>query len=413
MRFTWTILPLLSACAPSRDVRPLPNPDGFAQSIDVRITDPSDGAVVASPFAVTVEAGDDVVALQLLIDGEPSGRRLSPDDHRVIVTAEPGRRRVTLQGLDAQGAVRSDDTLRVTVLADANDEYVAFATPYDDAEVVSPVQFVPTASDGVAQVELRAGGERLAVVAPGDVYTLRTAQVGALTLSARGLDDDGALLTETDLQITLRAPAPVATSAFNERLLDLIDTYPDDGTYTYYWPSGTSWSGSTRDIYYQDTRVADDGGFSSCYCSGITWELYLETWRGIAAEEGLTFDDLNGLSASELMTMRVDWYVRELDGPGPDVALSARGLGERVESLDDLRPGDLVQFWRTSGSGHTVVFMGFEEDDAGNLTGMSYVSCQGASDGFGLNTERFGAFSGAIDPLLIYAGRAATPSSWR
>ena len=68
---------------------------------------------------------------------------------------------------------------------------------------------------------------------------------------------------------------------------------------------------------------------------------------------------------------------------------------------------------RLGGSGHTVVFMGFEEDDLGNLTGLSYVSCQGASDGFGVNTESFGAFSGAIDPLLIFAGRAAMPSSWR
>lgn len=413
MRFTWMILPLLSACSPSPTPRPGPDDDGFAQSIDVRITDPEDGAVVTSPFALTVQVGDDVAALQLLIDGEVSGRRLSADDRRVLVSAEPGRRRVTLQGLDKDGEVLSQDTLRVTVLADASDEYVAFATPYDDAAVVSPVQLIPTASDGVAQIELLAGGERVALVAPGEVTTLRTAQLGALTLSARGLDASGALLTETTLNITLRAPTPIAESAFNQRVLDLIDTYPDDGTYTYYWPSGTSWSGSTQDIYYQGARVADDGGFSSCYCSGITWELYLETWRGIAAEQGLSFDDLNGLDDGELMTMRADWYVRELDGPGPDVALSARGLGARVESLDALRPGDLVQFWRTSGSGHTVVFMGFEEDDLGNLTGLSYVSCQGASDGFGVNTESFGAFSGAIDPLLIFAGRAAMPSSWR
>ncbi|MBK7757771.1 MAG: hypothetical protein IPI35_15490 [Deltaproteobacteria bacterium] len=413
MRFTWMILPLLSACAPSPQTRPGPDPDGFAQSIDVRITNPEDGAVVTSPFAMTVEAGDDVASLQLLLDGEASGRRLSPDDRRVLVSADPGRRRVTLQALDKNGDVLSEDTLRVTVLADASDEYVAFATPYDDAAVVSPVQLIPTASDGVAQIELRAGGEPVAVVSPGEVYTLRTGHLGALTLSARGLDADGALLTETSVDVTLRAPNPVAESGFNQRILDLIDTYPDDGTYTYYWPSGTTWSGSTRDIYYQGALVADDGGFSSCYCSGITWELYLETWRGVAAEMGLSFDDLNGLSDTDLKTMRTDWYVRELDGPGPDVALSARGLGARVESLDDLRPGDLVQFWRTSGSGHTVVFMGFEEDDAGNLTGLSYVSCQGASFGFGENTEYFGAFSGAIDPLLLFAGRPTMPSSWR
>jgi hypothetical protein len=411
MRITWMILPLLSACAPSPE--PRPDRDGFAQSIDVRLIHPQDGAVVTSPFSVTVEAGDDVAALQLLLDGEPSGRRLSPDDRRVVVAADPGRRRVTVQGLDTNGDVLSEDTLRVTVLADADEAFVAFATPYDGASVVSPVQLIPTASDGVVSIELLADGARVAVVSPGEVHTLRTTHLGALTLSARGLDGAGALLTETRLDLTLRAAAPVAESGFNQRILDLIDTYPDDGTYSYYWPTGTSWSGSTRDIYYQGALVADDGGFSACYCSGITWELYLETWRGIAAEQAVSFDDLNGLSDADLRSMRVDWYVRELDGPGPDVALSARGLGARVESLDDLRPGDLVQFWRTSGSGHTVVFMGFEEDDVGDLTGLTYVSCQGASDGFGVNTESFGAFSGAIDPLLIFAGRAAMPSGWR
>lgn len=413
MRFTWMISLLLSACAPSPQTRPLPDADGFAQSVDVRITDPADGAVVTSPFSMSVEAGDDVAKLQLVIDGEAVGRPLSPDDRRVLVTADPGRRRVTIQGLDLDGATVSEDTLRVTVLAEADEEYVAFATPYDDAAVFSPVQVVPTASEGVAEIELSLDGELVAVVSPGDVTTLRTAKLGAVTLSARGLDAEGATLTETSLDLTLKAPTAVPESAFNQRILDLIETYPTDGTYTYYWPSGTSWSGSTRDLYYQETRVADDGGFSSCYCSGITWELYLQSWQGIAAEQGLNYDDLHGLSVSELMSMRVDWYVRELDGPGPDVALSARGLGARVESLDDLRPGDLVQFWRTSGSGHTVVFMGFEEDDAGNLTGLRYVSCQGASDGFGVNTERFGDFSGAIDPLLIYAGRAAMPDAWR
>ena len=411
MRFTWMILPLLSACAPSPQTRP--DPDGFAQSIDVRITAPDDGAAVTSPFSITVETGDDVASLQLLLDGEPSGRRLSADDRRVVVSAAPGRRRVTLQGLDAAGALLREDTLRVTVLEDANEDYVSFATPYEDASVVSPVQLVPIASEEVAQIELLVGGERVAVVSPGEVFTLRTAHVGALALGARGLDHSGALLAESSLDVTLRAPAPVAESAFNQRILDLIATYPDDGTYTYWWPSGTAWSGSTQNIYYQGALVADDGGVSSCYCSGITWELFLQTWRGVAAEQGLSFDDLNGLNDDELMTMRLDWYVRELDGPGPDVALSARGLGARVESLDDLRPGDLLQFWRTSGSGHTVVFVGFEEDDEGNLTGLSYVSCQGASDGFGVNTEYFGAFSGAIDPLLIFAGRATMPSSWR
>jgi hypothetical protein len=413
MRFTWMILPLLSACAQSPQTRPGPDPDGFAKSNDVRITQPEDGAVVERQFVMTVEIGDDVTSLQLLIDDVATGRRYSPEDRRVVVTAEPGRRRVTLRGLDKNGDVLSEATLRVTVLADADDEYVAFATPYDDAAVVSPVQLIPTASEGVAQIELVADGERVAVVSPGEFYTLRTAHIGALTLSARGLDDAGALLTETSVDVTLRAPNPVVESGFNQRILDLIDTYPDDGTYTYYWPSGTSWSGSTQDIYYQGALVADDGGFSACYCSGITWELFLETWRGIAGEQGLNFDDLNGVSGTDIKTMRADWYVRELDGPGPDVAMSARGLGERVESLDDLRPGDLVQFWRTSGSGHTVVFLGFEEDDSGNLTGISYVSCQGASAGFGQNVEYFGAFSGAIDPLLIFAGRAAMPSSWR
>ena len=72
-----------------------------------------------------------------------------------------------------------------------------------------------------------------------------------------------------------------------------------------------------------------------------------------------------------------------------------------------------MQFWRTSGSGHTAVFWDWETDSSGNRTGIQYASCQGASDGLGLNSEFFSTNSGAIDPGLVYFGRAWMPEDWK
>ena len=414
MRALPLLLPLLGCQDPARD----PGHEGQNQDDEqfvgaVRIRSPADGASVQAPFSLRFSTDDSVWSVRVELDGQVASQMIDADEAQVQVDADPGRHKLTLVGFDREGQPLAEDELDLRVLAPDADEWVTFFTPATDTSVVSPVPILVQASDGVSAVEIFANGRSLGEWTPDTIaWSDLGGASGAVTLRAEALSENGGTLAEDELELSVSQASDPGPSDFNGLLLNLIDTYPDDGTYTYYWPSGTSWSGSTRDIYYQDALVADDGGFSSCYCSGITWELYLRAWREWDLAQGGDGEDINGLSASQLKTLRGDWYVRELDGPGPNVAMEGGGLGLTVPSVDDWRPGDIIQFWRTSGSGHTVVFIDWALNEAGEREGFDYVSCQGATDGFGLNRERFGVHSGAIDPLKTYAGRALMPADW-
>lgn len=402
-------IPTGLGCNRNADVDTDPG-DMFGDTDTVRITAPEEGATVEDTFSLEFTAGSEVEWVQVEADAEPASAYVAASDGEIELTLDDGRHTLVLAGFDGARSELTRDILHVRVLPDQTTEgWVTIASPVDGSHPIDPVQVVVDASSTIDTIEVWASGYHLGDVPPDGVFTADFVTTGTeRVLEVRGLAG-GQQISSDSIEITPESPEPVAASDFNQLVLDLIETYPDDGTYSYYWPSSGNWSGSTRDLWYQDTLIADDGGYSSCYCSGITWELFVRAWQEWDRAHGGDGDDLNGLSASEVLDMRRDWYVRELDGPGPSIAMELTGTGHTVESFADWRPGDFVQIWRTSGSGHSVVFMGWLTDTDGNILGMDYVSCQGSTDGFGRNDEYFGPFSGALDPLKLYAGRGLMP----
>ncbi|HJN76318.1 MAG TPA: hypothetical protein QGF58_20480 [Myxococcota bacterium] len=403
---------LLLAC--SEVVEDVATGDGFAKDTDIRMVSPAAGASVSQDFIVTFEAGAALRRVQVELDGEPAGAMSDPTG-RLDVSAEPGRRLLSLVGYDRQGAELSRDEREVRVLSDEEEAsgWVAITTPSDGAHPVNPVTFVADGSGGVATIEFLADDWSLGTTAPGEVLTYSFSGTGfERVIVARGLDADGAELGEDTITITVEDGGEAGPTDFNELLVDMVGSYPMDGTYEFYWPSGGGWSGGTQDLWYQGEQIGSDGGYSACYCSGITWEWYIRSFQEWAAYNGADPEDLNGVDEADIWSMRLDWYVRELYGPGPSVAMETYGLGVEVPSFDDWEPGDIVQFWRTSGSGHTAVFMGWIEDDDGNRVGMEYASCQGSTDGLGINDEYFGSHAGALDPAFMYAARGYLPGLW-
>lgn len=412
----WVIV--LVACGPANgpvDSPPVDegNPDGdnFGDADQVRFTSPMPNEAVDTVFPLTFRFGDAVTEFRLRVDaGEPSPYVPRGDDAYTL-SVSPGRHTITLVGFDADRAEIGQDALVVNAISPGA-TWVAITSPADGAHPVNPVQFSVTASDDVDTVTLTADGFELGEVAPGEVLTWRFEGTGTprdIVATAHG---DGP--AEDRISIQVEDSAPVEIADMNERVMRLIRDYPTDSTISYWWPKGVDWSGSTRDISYRGELVADDGGVSNCFCVGMTWEVYLRAWLEVDAERGGDGSDLNGLSAADVFELRDDWFVREVDGPGAAYALDRWGLGVEVESFDDWRPGDFVQFWRTNGSGHNVIFVDWLTDAKGNKTGISYWSCNGTSstDGPGYNEEYFGTFSGAIDPALATAGRAALPEDW-
>ncbi len=404
---------LLLAC--SNDTQEHAVEDGFGRATDVRLVSPEAGATVEADFLVTWEAGADLKLVRVELDGRPVSDWTEAGQGRLSVTAPTtGRQSLALVGADRQRQELSRDERSVRVLSDEEAElgWVAITTPSDGDHPVNPVTFVAEGGQGVASILLLADDWELGTITSGGVLTYSFSGTGfEREIEAVGLDAEGQELARDSIMITVEAGVDADPSDFNELVLDLVDAYPKDGTFEYYWPQSGSWSGGTQDVYYQGEKVGS-GGYDACYCSGITWEWYLRAFQEYDRSIGGDGQDLNGVDADEIWDMRRDWYVRDLYGPGPSIAMENYGLGAEVQSFDDWMPGDFVQFWRTSGSGHTAIFMGWITDDDGARVGMDYASCQGSTDGLGVNDEYFGSHSGALDPSAMYAGRAYLSDHW-
>lgn len=78
----------------------------------------------------------------------------------------------------------------------------------------------------------------------------------------------------------------------------------------------------------------------------------------------------------------------------PDLMLSTIGLGDgktlRSPSIPEdgwPREGDIVQFWRNDGSGHSTIFSGFLKDSQGVVKGLCFWSSNLDTNGYGTFCE--------------------------
>ncbi|MFH1465346.1 MAG: hypothetical protein ABIO70_13245 [Pseudomonadota bacterium] len=402
-------LALLCACDPEA-TRHDPTGDEFRRDTDVLVTSPTGGETVESPFVLTFEAGADVSRVRLDADGETVVREqpVAQAGGSLDVTLEEGRHTLALVGADAQSTELSRHELTIRV-AQPDEAWVTITSPADGAEVTNPVRFVVAASAGVDDVLLSADGWELGSVAPGGMLTYEFAGTGyARTVEAAALDDGVEVATDS-VNITVIDGTDPDPSGFNDVVVQILESYPTDGTHDYLWDG--SYAGTTRDIWYLDTLIAEARDDGACYCVGITWEVYMRAFQQIDAAQGGD-GTLNALEVSDMLDFRTDWYVRDLWGPGPSEAFEIYGVGEEVTDLEDLRPGDFVQLWRHSGSGHSVIFDAWQTDASGHITGMDYWSCQGSTDGIGYSAESFGSSGSTMDPSYFYAGRAWMPQDW-
>lgn len=191
-----------------------------------------------------------------------------------------------------------------------------------------------------------------------------------------------------------RRPLP---PTFNERVLALIATYPDGGFGGYAWPSRRGMSGTTRDLAAGGTVFARGGDGN--HCVGVTLEVF---WRALDACPG------RGPSAAKAQQLKRTWYVPTDRGAGSAAALPSAGLGTPI-ALDDARPGDFVQAWRADGLGHSMVFLAWDRDDAGTITGIHYWSSQPWTGGIGRAWTAVGDDAEAFDPAQIHVARARCP----
>jgi hypothetical protein len=174
----------------------------------------------------------------------------------------------------------------------------------------------------------------------------------------------------------------------NRLVLTVAREYPTDGRHAYWWPRGDPWRGTTRTLRYGGDVLCPGDPQGRCYCSGLTFEVFLEAWmRGMRAA-GWS-ERVGALDLAGMKRFQDQWYGTTGDRKTLRTALVENGLGGDVRH-DQAEPGDFVQFWRRDGSGHCAVFLAWERDDVGAISGLRYWSTQKSTNGIGERTESFG-----------------------
>jgi hypothetical protein len=192
-----------------------------------------------------------------------------------------------------------------------------------------------------------------------------------------------------------RVPDEPREASFNERVLALIASYPDRGFGGYAWPSPAD--GTSRDLHLGGEVIAR--ARPGNHCVGMTFEVF---WRALEECAGGAAAVLTAPAARRL---RLRWYVPDPKGTGPAEALPAFGLGAAIP-LDQARPGDFVQAWNTDGTfGHSMVFLGWERDAAGQLRKIRYWSSQPWTGGIGVSDMELG--DAGFDLAHVHVARAS------
>ena len=198
------------------------------------------------------------------------------------------------------------------------------------------------------------------------------------------------------LAFTLLCCAAAPATQSSHPVLRAAYGFADGGGYNTKWAG----SGTPVEVRFKDARILAKGT-DGTYCCGYTFTVVMRT----AADAKL----LEGKTVEQVKRLQKEWYgaVSEPDIREKQcaVAMEPLGIGREV-SADEARPGDFLQFWRTK-SGHSVVFLGWEERD-GKRIGFRYRSSQGSTKGVGDKSEFFkdsGVEGGEVDRNRMYFGR--------
>lgn len=127
----------------------------------------------------------------------------------------------------------------------------------------------------------------------------------------------------------------------------------------------------------------------SSYCSGSTYGAFIETLNRIYPHisDSLSAERVEALRMQEPDGGRREdwvkfWGIWNADGFGSQYALEQyAGMGETIIP-DDARPGDFANISWNSGGGHSVIFLGWFFNNAGEKC-MLYWSSQKGTNGYG------------------------------
>lgn len=174
------------------------------------------------------------------------------------------------------------------------------------------------------------------------------------------------------------------------------------------------YNGVTTNIYYQDQILlrAHPSGNRASHCVGITFEVFFQAMQARNKAIGITTSSFNAMSFSQLQDFMLIWYAAA--GPkassNPAYAIVKYGLGKEITSWEQAKSGDFIDFSRSNGTGHSVIFQNWIRED-GVIIGLRYWSSQESTDGIGYKSEYFSPHGGILRSDF-YIGRVGPVNSW-
>lgn len=175
---------------------------------------------------------------------------------------------------------------------------------------------------------------------------------------------------------------------FAKYVVQVLETYPTDGTHQYWWPKKSQWQGVTRDIYYQGEVVAEGDPEGRCYCCGLTWEVFLRATEEYNKEQDP--DIFNNWTREQIGQIRQQWFGSDGNKRCLHNAVLTNNIGIEITDPEQVKRGDFIQLWRNNGSGHSVVFDRWIRDESGEIAKMRYWSTQPKTKGIAYNEEPVG-----------------------
>ena len=175
-----------------------------------------------------------------------------------------------------------------------------------------------------------------------------------------------------------------------------------------------NYNGVTADIRYQGQLLlrAHPSGNRASHCVGITFEVFFKAMQTRNQAIGLAADSFSDMNFAELQDFMLLWYAAA--GPkevsNPAYAIVKYGLGQEITSWEAAKAGDFIDFSRSNGTGHSVVFLNWIRE-AGEIVGLRYWSSQESTDGIGYRSEYFsptggilrnGFYIGRVGPVAHY-----------
>lgn len=162
--------------------------------------------------------------------------------------------------------------------------------------------------------------------------------------------------------------------------------------------------------------------YGCSYCSGLTLEIFhkamkkRDKYMGIAEAN----ENWNGIGTLGIFVIKKLWNVIKIyyndtnevvsNSPSPATALQMSGIGKIItygdsSKFEDVKPYDFCDISRTTGSGHSVVFIEWVRNTQNTIIGFKYYSSQGSTEGQGYATEYFSDSGGTVIKAYFHAGR--------